>query len=141
MLFISFLIHFLGTAVSVVIRKFEMCTRTFLSGSGIIPKVQKWENKNLKILLSGRDVYKMLKFRHKIRLATFLLIRQSGNILQLISRNGLAAVIFQSLRITYRRFTREHCGSTFRQCTPKLCCCGDDGFPSCGLIKCNRNVT
>jgi len=28
---------------------FEMCTGTFLSGSGIILKVHKWENKNQKL--------------------------------------------------------------------------------------------
>ena len=59
---------------------FEKCTGTFLSGSGIIPKVQKWENKNFKIILSGREVEKRLKFRHKMGLVMFLLIRQTGNI-------------------------------------------------------------
>ena len=59
---------------------FEKCTGTSLSGSGIIPKIQKWENINFKIILSGREVEKRLKFRHKMGLVMFLLIRQTGNI-------------------------------------------------------------
>ena len=71
-----------------LLRPKHLVTKTLPTGQDSLPLMSKGgssytrkkrENKNFKIILSGRKVEKRLKFQYKMSLVMFLLIRQTGN--------------------------------------------------------------